>query len=86
MTTTVYDLDAERLTKRCSEMDDETLVFCMLGLLQPSMSGPVAAGASTKAATCARTAFMEISKRWIPLEVFAHASKSILEGEEGDDA
>ncbi len=30
----VLDLEGERLAKTCSEMDDETLLFSMLGILQ----------------------------------------------------
>jgi hypothetical protein len=78
----VLDLETERLTKTFSELDDETLVFCMLGMLQPSMSGhPVTAGASETAAICTRVAFTEIASRWIPLEVCASAFKQILEDE-----
>jgi hypothetical protein len=84
-TADVLDLEIERLNRTFAEMEDENLVFVMLGLLQPSMSGhPVTAGASVKAAQCARVAFTEISQRWIPLDVFAPAFAQIVEG--SDDA
>jgi hypothetical protein len=83
----VLDLKTERLAKAASNMDDETLVFVMLGILQPSMSGhPVAAGASEKAGICARVVFTEIGSRWIPLDVFGAAMKQILDDEGADDA
>jgi hypothetical protein len=84
-TADVLDLDIERLDRTFAEMEDETLVFVMLGLLQPSMSGhPVTAGASVKAAQCARVAFTELAQRWIPLDVFGPAFKRLIE--DGDDA
>ena len=86
MSADVLDLEVERLTKTCSEMGDETLVFVMLGLLQPSSGGHHAtAGASESAAKVARTAFMEIAQRWIPLDVVAPAFREIL-SDEVDDA
>jgi hypothetical protein len=86
MTAEVLDLEVERLTQRAAEMDDETLVFVMLGLLQPSMSGhPVTAGASEVAGKLGRVAFMEIAQRWIPLDVAAAAYSEIM-SQEVDDA
>jgi hypothetical protein len=82
----VVDLE-ERHMKTCAELDDETLVFCMFGILQPSMSGHhVAAGASATAGILARTVFMEIAARWIPAEVVGPALRQIMDGseEEGD--
>jgi hypothetical protein len=84
-TADVLDLDIERLNRTFAEMEDETLVFVMLGLLQPSMSGhAVTAGESVKAAQCARVAFTELAQRWIPLDVFAPSFKQLLEDD--DDA
>jgi hypothetical protein len=79
----VLDLEIERLTKACSEMDDETLVFVMLGLLQPNGTGQqVTAGASEVTAKYARTAFIEIGSRWIPLDVFAPALNQLFEDDD----
>jgi hypothetical protein len=84
----VLDLEVGRLEKTCSTLSDADLVFVMLGLLQPSISGhPVTAGASVTAGKCARVAFTEIAQRWIPLDVFADAFGRVLdEHEEADDA
>ena len=73
----VLDLEGERLAKTCSEMDDETLLFCMLGTLQlEDLSGT--------AGVCARTAFTEIASRWVPLKPFAAAFLQLENG--SDDA
>ena len=73
----VLDLEGERIAKACSEMDDETLLFCMLGTLQlDDLSGT--------AGVCARTAFTEIASRWVPLEPFAAAFLQLENG--SDDA
>ena len=83
----VLDLEVERLEKTCSTLSDADLVFVMLGMLQPSMSGhPVTAGASVTAAKCARVAFTQIAQRWIPLDVFADAFGRVLDdGEQAAD-
>ncbi len=73
----VLDFEGERLTKTCSEMDDETLVFCMLGLLQIEEH-------TSTSGECARIAFLEIGKRWIPLDTFAKAFISLQAGEADD--
>jgi hypothetical protein len=83
----VLDLHTERLMQAAAKMDDETLVFVMLGILQPSMNGhPVAAGASEAAGKVARCTFTEIAARWIPPDVFGTAFQELEEGLEADNA
>jgi len=73
----VLDLEGERIAKTCSEMDDETLLFAVLGILQlDDLSGT--------AGVLARTSFMEVAQRWIPIEPFAAAFLQLEEGR--DDA
>ena len=72
----VLNLEGERLERTCAEMDDETLLFCMLGLLKiDDLSGT--------AGECARTAFLEIVKRWVPVDAFASAFLRLEEGNDG---
>lgn len=81
----VLDLEVGRLNNTFSELDDETLVFAMLGLLEPGIAGRgIVAGASATAGIAARAAFMEIGGRWIPLDVFTAALSQTIQDD--DDA
>lgn len=80
----VVDLDVLRSERAVEAMDDEDLVFVMLGLLSPGLGGqPMAAGCSENAATVARCAFFGIASRWIPPDVFGRAFSRC---QEADDA
>jgi hypothetical protein len=69
----VLDLETERIAKGVSEMDDETLLFVMLGLLEIETH-------TETSGICGRIAFCEIAARWIPPEVFGAAFRQIQEG------
>lgn len=72
-TAEVLDLDVAQLSRTTASLDDVDLVFCLLGLLQPTEQHHAVAGATETAAKAARVAFTEIAQRWIPLDVFADA-------------
>jgi len=71
---TLVDLSEARLQRAVEAMDDETLIWTMLGLQSPTEWGaPMFGGQTEQGATATRTVFMEIAQRWIPLETFAPA-------------
>lgn len=62
-------------------MSDQELLFLMLGLLgRPDYNDrlPLIAGASHKAASCARYLFSEIAERWAP-DAWARAVQDVLD-------
>ena len=74
---TTTDLDVVSLERRLEKLDDVDLVWMML-ILVSGKETPVN-GRSPEAGRIARVAFMEIGKRWIPLETFGEAWKQLVE-------
>jgi hypothetical protein len=85
MATAVEDLEQRRADKRVRELDDETLVFAMLGMLAASYDGAPMFGGQTKdGALYTRRLFTEVAERWIPADVFGLAFNELMG--EADDA
>jgi len=77
------DPDAERVAK----LDDETLVWLMLGMHSPAaaeLGGGLMFGAQTETgARMTRWIFTEIAQRWIPSDVFGAAlQRSVSDAED----
>lgn len=77
------DEEYERLSQTIEALDDETLVYTLLGLIS-EVKGAPGWGRSVGARTCVRVAFGEIAARWIPEDVLEDAAKKIGIGEPDD--
>lgn len=82
-TAVVDDLTMERDRRRIEAMDDETLVFCMIGLLGEAKGQPDW-GRTSNARYLTRVVFNEISRRWVPPAVFGAAFRNWDEDDDDD--
>ena len=82
-TTTTDELDdaeAERLERRLRGLNDDDLVFCLLGLLGSANDDePMVASRSNATARMARLAFAEVAERWLPTDVFLRGVDRLYE-------
>jgi hypothetical protein len=83
-TTVVSDLAVRRMEQKMTALDDETLLFVMLGLLaeMPEEWQPT----TPMKRMTARVAFEEICRRWVPLDIFNAAINALMSEAEADDA
>jgi hypothetical protein len=81
-TTVVSDLEVRRMERKMAALDDETLLFVILGLLMEPQEGT---RFTPKARMSARLAFFEVCTRWVPLETYGPAFHALM-GDEDDDA
>jgi hypothetical protein len=88
--TNPVNLERARAEKTISGLDDEMLVFAMLGMLSRSNEDRTGAflvgGQSEKIAIYTRVLFGEIASRWIPSDVLAPAAAEFFGEDEADDA
>ena len=80
--TEVSDFEVRKTEREMAALDDETLLFVMLGVL---MERPEGWRFTVKSRMLARVAFMQVCARWIPPEPFAAAFNSFTNDEGGAD-
>lgn len=82
-TATIDELEVERDRRTIRAMDDETLVYVMLGL-NYEVKGAPGWGKSDRARVMSRLVFSEIAERWIPPDVLGAAFRQLGIGEVDD--